>query len=72
MAETRADQRGKALGLAAAPMAVLADDVAVREIIAREFTIPAGRRLITALRVGRRPDAKLGPKPRLPSVALLV
>lgn len=61
-----------ALGLSAAPMAVLADDVATRAIIAREFGIAADRRLITAFRLGVAPRRELNPKPRLPVSALLV
>lgn len=61
-----------ALGLAAAPMAVLADDVETRALIASEFAIPAGRRLITAFRIGPEPRRELGPKPRLPTASLLV
>ncbi|HXQ46229.1 MAG TPA: hypothetical protein VN806_06405 [Caulobacteraceae bacterium] len=60
------------LGFSAAPMAVLADDLATRAIIAREFSTPPNHRLITAFRVGSAPDRKLGPKPRLPSSALIV
>jgi len=61
-----------ALGLAAAPMAVLADDVETRGQIAHAFAIPAGRRLITAFRVGPEPRRDLGPKPRLAPASLLV
>lgn len=61
-----------ALGLSAAPMAVLADDAETRAIIAREFGIPADRRLITAFRLGVAPKRNLNPKPRLPVSALLV
>lgn len=60
-----------AAGLDAAPMAVLADDVPTRTEIAAAFAIPPGRRLITAFRLGIAPPRKLGPKPRLPSAALL-
>ena len=61
-----------ALGLSAAPMAVLADDVETRSLIAREFDIPADRRLITAFRLGIAPKRNLNPKPRLPVSTLLV
>jgi hypothetical protein len=60
------------LGFSAAPMAVLADDLATRSVIAREFATPAGQRLITGFRVGVAPIRSLGPKPRLPVSALLV
>lgn len=60
------------LGLSAAPMAVLADEDTTCSIIAREFEIPAGRRLITAFRLGVAPSRDLAPKPRLPAEALLV
>ena len=60
------------LGFSAAPMAVLADDLATRAIIAREFSTPAQHRLITAFRVGLAPHLSLGPKPRLPVSALIV
>jgi nitroreductase len=60
-----------ALGLSAAPMAVLADDEQVRAIIAQDFGLPPGRRLITAFRLGRAPPAPKGPKPRLPVEALM-
>ncbi len=54
-----------ALGLSAAPMAVLADDEPTRAIIAAEFGLPANRRLITAFRLGVAPPRRHGPKPRL-------
>jgi hypothetical protein len=60
------------LGFSAAPMAVLADDLATRAIIAREFATPPDHRLITAFRVGLAPERQLGPKPRLPPAALIV
>lgn len=60
------------LGLSAAPMAVLADDENARSIIAREFELPEGRRLITAFRLGVAPSRDLAPKPRLPGAELLV
>jgi nitroreductase len=59
------------LGLSAAPMAVLADDVEARSTLAAEFGIPPQRRLITAFRLGAAPSRKLGPKPRLPVAELL-
>jgi nitroreductase len=59
------------LGLSAAPMAVLADDLQVRSIISAEFRIPPERRLITAFRLGSAPSRKLGPKPRLPAGDLI-
>ncbi len=61
-----------AAGVSAAPMAVLADDADARATIAREFGVPAGRRLITAFRLGVAPPLDLGPKPRLPVEALIV
>jgi hypothetical protein len=60
------------LGFSAAPMAVLADELATRATIAGEFATPPDHRLITAFRVGLAPDQKLGPKPRLPAAALIV
>lgn len=59
-------------GLSAAPMAVLADDPEAASEMARSFSLPAGRRLITALRIGRAPDRALPPKPRLSVAELLV
>jgi nitroreductase len=59
------------LGLSAAPMAVLADDVQVRSTISTDFGIPPERRLVTAFRLGPAPSRKLGPKPRLPVAELL-
>jgi nitroreductase len=61
-----------ALGVAAAPMAVLADDAAARTAIAAAFSVPAGRRLITAFRLGVAPARSRPPKPRLPVEALIV
>jgi hypothetical protein len=58
-------------GLGAAPMAVLADDTEARAAIARAFDLPAGRRLITAFRIGPAPARQFGPKPRLPAAQLL-
>ncbi|HEX3675682.1 MAG TPA: hypothetical protein VHU87_15530 [Rhizomicrobium sp.] len=58
-------------GLSAAPMAVLADDPETRAIIAREFDVPPGRRLITAFRLGIAPPRDITPKPRLSATALL-
>ena len=62
----------ESLGLSAAPMSVLADDVEISSIIAREFALPAGRRLINAFRLGVTPPRTLGPKPRLPRATLVV
>jgi hypothetical protein len=59
-------------GVSAAPMAVLADDVEMRETIAREFGVPTGRRLITAFRLGVAPQRTLPPKPRLDVTSLIV
>jgi hypothetical protein len=59
------------LGLSAAPMAVLADDLEVRSTTSAEFGIPPERRLITAFRLGLAPSRKLGPKPRLSVVELI-
>lgn len=61
-----------ALGLAAAPMAVLADDLGVCEILSARYALPCGRRLITAFRIGRTPIRDLGPKPRLSPEQLVV
>jgi len=61
-----------ALGLAAAPMAVLADDASAKAAICAEFGIPTGRRLITAFRLGVGPVRSHGPKPRLPVETLIV
>jgi len=58
-------------GLSAAPMAVLADDPKAASEMARSFSLPPGRRLITALRVGRAPERTMPPKPRLPIEDLL-
>jgi nitroreductase len=62
----------ESLGLSAAPMSVLADDEQTSAIIAREFELPAGRRLINAFRLGVPPQRTLAPKPRLPRAALVV
>jgi hypothetical protein len=40
--------------------------------VAREFATPPAHRLITAFRVGLAPARDLGPKPRLPTSALVV
>lgn len=61
-----------ALGLSAAPMAVLADDPTTRAAIGHEFGLPESRRLITAFRLGSAPIRRLGPKPRLPPHSLIV
>jgi hypothetical protein len=61
-----------ALGVSAAPMAVLADDPAAARAVADRFSLPVGRRLITAFRLGAAPVRRLGPKPRLPTDRLLV
>jgi nitroreductase len=61
-----------ALGLSAAPMAVLADDPEACQAIRREFALPDTSRLITAFRLGRPPGQASGPKPRLPLSMLLV
>ena len=58
-------------GLSAAAMAVLADDPKAASEMARSFSLPTGRRLITALRVGRAPERTLPPKPRLPVEELI-
>ena len=52
-------------------MAVLADDPKAASEMARSFNLPQGRRLITALRVGRAPERTLPPKPRLPVADLI-
>jgi hypothetical protein len=61
-----------ALGVSAAPMAVLADDLQARAVIAAEFGVPVGRRLITAFRLGVAPTRSRPPKPRLPAETLIV
>jgi nitroreductase len=61
-----------ALGLSAAPMAVLADDQQACQAIRRAFGLPDSRRLITAFRLGRAPQQATGPKPRLPLSMLLI
>jgi hypothetical protein len=43
------------LGLSAAPMSVLADDPQIRAVVADEFGVASGRRLITAFRLGVGP-----------------
>lgn len=53
------------VGLSAAPMAVLADDVEARRRVKATFGIGDNRRLITAFRLGIAPDRDLSPKPRL-------
>jgi hypothetical protein len=62
----------ESLGLSAAPMSVLADDVEISATIGREFSLPAGHRLINAFRLGVPPARTLGPKPRLPRTTLVV
>jgi len=59
-------------GLAAAPMAVLADDAEARERVQADFGIGGDRRLITAFRLGVAPVRDLAPKPRLGLDALIV
>ncbi len=61
-----------ALGISAAPMAVLADDTKSRATVVTEFNVPVGRRLITAFRIGVAPVRSNPPKPRLPVEALVV
>lgn len=61
-----------ALGLSAAPMAVLADDPLAASEIRLSFGLPLDRRLITAFRLGLAPRHPTGPKPRLPLDTLLV
>ena len=58
-------------GLSAAPMAVLADDPKAASEMSRSFNLLTGRRLITALLVGRAPERNLPPKPRLPAEDLI-
>ena len=53
----------EALGLSAAPMAVLADDAAAAASIRREYAIAPDRQLITAFRIG------VAPEPRVPARA---
>jgi hypothetical protein len=60
------------VGLSAAPMAVLADDVGARERVKTNFNIGDDRRLITAFRLGIAPDRDLAPKPRLGLDVLIV
>jgi hypothetical protein len=60
------------LGLAAAPMAVLADDPVARDAVSARHGVASGRRLITAFRLGRAPACDRGPKPRLPTQSLIV
>ena len=55
-----------ALGLAAAPMAVLADDPELRKDVESRFRIPAGRRLITTFRVGVIEQDREAARARLP------
>jgi nitroreductase len=61
-----------ALGLSAAPMAVLADDPQACAVLADRHTWAEDRRLVTAFRLGRPPARAQGPKPRLPSDQLMV
>jgi hypothetical protein len=60
-----------AAGLAADPMAVLADDRAASARIKTEYRIGPESRLITAFRVGRAPPRRLSPKPRLSAAQLV-
>ena len=60
-----------ALGLAAAPMAVLADDPSLRADVESRFQIPLGRRLITTFRIGLAPDDHDAPRARLPPSQIL-
>jgi hypothetical protein len=61
-----------AAGLAAAPMAVLADDPPARARIVAEYGIGSDQRLVTAFRIGHAPTSPRSPKPRLPVGQLLV
>ena len=61
-----------ALGVSAAPMAVLADDAQTNAFLAQRYDLGTDRRLITAFRLGRSPTRLLGPKPRLPATQLVV
>ena len=60
-----------AQGLAAAPMAVLADDRRTREEISATFNLAHDRRLITAFRLGQAPSAMPPGRPRLATSVLL-
>ena len=61
-----------ALGLSAAPMAVLADDVQAASEVRLRFGLPLDRRRITAFRLGLAPHRDMKSKPRLPADALIV
>jgi hypothetical protein len=61
-----------ALGLSAAPMAVLADDPVARDALSTRCGLPRHRQLITAFRLGVAPTRDLSPKPRLPARQLIV
>ena len=60
------------LGLSAAPMSVLADDVDISAVIANQFELPSGRRLINAFRLGVPPPGTERPKTRLDQAALVI
>lgn len=61
-----------ALGLAAWPMAVIADNPDCRTEVSARFKIPADRRLVNLLRVGVLPDGATPGRARLPAQGIIV
>lgn len=59
------------IGLAAAPMSVLADDADIRATIVREFALPEERRLINAFRLGVPPSRTEPARARLQRQTLI-
>lgn len=62
-----------ARGLSACPMSVLADSPTAAAQVKAAFGIGAHRKLVTAFRIGRKPDAaRQPPRARLPAAELIV
>lgn len=64
--------RIEAAGFGAAVLAALADDSQANDWARAAGGIPAGRHLINAFRIGRRPEGKAVPRARLPLDELIV
>ena len=64
--------RIEAAGFGAAVLAALADNAKANAWAREAGRVPAGRRLINAFRIGRRPSEQAAPRARLPIAELLV
>ncbi len=64
--------RIEAAGMGAAVLAALADSPEAASELARQAGLPADRRVVSAFRVGRRPDGATYPRARRPIEELLV